>query len=187
MTNGIGHNGGPTLEGGHSWRKYSWTKARKALMPTLPVEVVRLRVKRAAELGLPYKTYAGVRAATGHDLIGFLFSSNALRLLRNETLAPREQDKLIALNADRTALVHRPLDPVSVMANDGIDSAVVAPSLIQSWGQTRTELLSLVRQKKASADRFLVVGQGDLEREWLTAGGFAGFLSGDVFFDRQTA
>lgn len=158
MINGIGHNGGPTLEGGHSWRKYSWTKARKALMPTLPVEVVRLRVKRAAELRLPYKT-----------------------------LEPREQDKLIALNADRTALVHRPLDPVSVMANDGIDSAVVAPLLIQSWGQTRTELLSLVRQKKASADRFLVVGQGDLEREWLTAGGFAGFLSGDVFFDRQTA
>ncbi len=41
-------------------------------MPRLPIEVIRLRVRRAAELGLPYKIYAGVRASTGHDLVGFL-------------------------------------------------------------------------------------------------------------------
>ena len=61
---GIGHNNGPTMEAGYTWRKHVWTRARADLLPTLPIEVVRLRVKRAAELGLPYKTYASVRAST---------------------------------------------------------------------------------------------------------------------------
>jgi 3,4-dihydroxy 2-butanone 4-phosphate synthase / GTP cyclohydrolase II len=96
MSAGIGHNKGPTMEAGYSWRKHSWTKARENLLPTLPIEVVRLRVKRAKALGLPYKTYASVRASSGHDVIGFLFSSNALDLLR-------AQDRLAADRALRIA------------------------------------------------------------------------------------
>ena len=61
----IGHNGGPSMEGGVSWRKHCWSSARERLLPVLPVEVVRLRVKRARALGLDYRTYAGVRAALG--------------------------------------------------------------------------------------------------------------------------
>ena len=41
---GIGHNGGPTLEPGFGWRRHCWTAARAGLLPTLPIEVVRLRV-----------------------------------------------------------------------------------------------------------------------------------------------
>ena len=48
MIAGPGHNGGPSLEGGTSWRRHCWTQARERLLPTLPIEVVRLRVKRAA-------------------------------------------------------------------------------------------------------------------------------------------
>ncbi len=76
----IGHNGGPGVEDGASWRRHCWAKARADLLPTLPIEVLRGRVRRARELGLEYKTYAGVRASTGHDVVAFLFSSNALRL-----------------------------------------------------------------------------------------------------------
>ncbi len=67
----IGHNGGPSLAGGVSWRRHCWSAAREALLPTLPIEVVRLRVKRAKALGLDYKTYAGLRAATGHDVVAW--------------------------------------------------------------------------------------------------------------------
>ncbi|MGL4278870.1 MAG: hypothetical protein ACRCS0_00770, partial [Albidovulum sp.] len=84
MTAGPGHNGGPSLEGGVTWRAHCWRSARAALLPKLPVEVVRLRVKRAKEIGLDYRTYAGVRASTGHDLVAFLFSTNALRLLKDQ-------------------------------------------------------------------------------------------------------
>ena len=60
---GIGHNGGPSVGSGASWRAQCWRVARADLLPRLPLEVVRLRVKRAQEIGLAYRTYAGVRAA----------------------------------------------------------------------------------------------------------------------------
>ena len=96
MVAGIGHNSGRVDAPGKSWRRYVWTKARKDLMPTLPLEVVRLRVRRAAELGLPYKTYAGIRASSGHDLIGFLFSNNALQVLREGQAMPHDRAAKIA-------------------------------------------------------------------------------------------
>ena len=39
---GIGHNNGPTMEAGESWRRHAWGKARARLLPVLPIEVVRL-------------------------------------------------------------------------------------------------------------------------------------------------
>ncbi len=51
MTPGIGHNGGPTLEPGAGWRRHAWSRARADLLPTLPLEVVRLRVARARNWG----------------------------------------------------------------------------------------------------------------------------------------
>ncbi len=109
----IGHNGGPELDAPIAWRTYAWGRARTALMPTLPIEVVRLRVKRAAELGLDYKTYAGVRAATGRDVIGFLFSSNALRVVRAGEALPA--DRIVRLEgitgADRVLCCSRRCRP----------------------------------------------------------------------------
>jgi plexin A len=55
---GIGHNGGPTMEPGTSWRRHCWTKARRDLLPAMPLEVIGYRMKRATELGLDYRTYA---------------------------------------------------------------------------------------------------------------------------------
>ena len=76
---GLGHNKGPTLERGASWRRYAWTRARSELLPTLPIEVARRRVRRARELGLDYKAYAGIRASTGRDIVALLFSTGLLR------------------------------------------------------------------------------------------------------------
>lgn len=128
---GIGHNGGPSMEAGASWRRHCWTEARAALLPTLPVEVVRLRVKRAAELGLDYRTYASVRAASGHDVVAFLFSSNALRLLAPApALPPDRAAHLAAIRAcGRLALAVAPLSPerVEMAARGAIDAAYPAP------------------------------------------------------------
>ena len=65
----IGHNRAPSVDEGQSWRLHCWRQARAALLPCLPIEVLRTRVKRAADLGLDYRTYASVRAATGHDVV----------------------------------------------------------------------------------------------------------------------
>lgn len=92
----IGHNGGPELAS-LGWRRPCWQEARARLLPVLPIEVVRTRVRRAAELGLDYKTYAGVRATTGHDLVAFLFSSNALRVSPIGVIPASEAARLAGL------------------------------------------------------------------------------------------
>ena len=58
----IGHNGGPTFEKGHTYRTFMWRQAQKQLMPNaVPLMVVRMRVKRAGQLGMDYRTYASFR------------------------------------------------------------------------------------------------------------------------------
>ena len=54
---GIGHNGGPPLQRIHGWTVTCWRKAQKKAWKTPPIEVVRRRCKRAAELGMTYREY----------------------------------------------------------------------------------------------------------------------------------
>lgn len=182
MTVGIGHNNGPTMEPGHSWRKHVWTKARADLLPTLPIEVVRLRVKRAAELGLPYKTYASVRASTGRDVIGFLFSTNALDLLRASDRLPAQKATRIAglPECDRTALGYPGINLESLVPP--MDAGVPAPGPALSWSDMRRHVQGILRDRGLPGDGVLVIGETGFEREWAEAARTAGFLSGDRFF-----
>ena len=191
---GIGHNGGPTMEPGASWRRHCWRSAREALLPKLPIEIVRMQVKRAAEIGLDYKTYAGVRATTGHDLVAFLFSTNALRLLRErDRMAEADARKLAATrNIGRLVATQPPLDPGRVrqaLAGQGIDvdAAARAPGLSDEWSATRAALLGLLAETRAPSDRLLLIGDTALEREWVGAAGLAGFLSADKYFGPAVA
>ena len=184
MTPGPGHNGGPSLEGGTSWRRHCWTQARERLLPTLPIEVVRLRVKRAAELGLDYKTYAGVRAATGHDIVAFLFSQNALRL---QPPAPLPQDRAARLAAiaacGRIALAQTASPDAVLDAAQGLlDEAHAAPALLGSFAQARQSLRTALG--RIPPDRVLLVGDHALERDWMLAGRLAGFLPAERYFGR---
>ena len=177
----IGHNNGPTMESGTTWRTVAWRKARTALLPTLPVEVVRLRVKRAQALGLPYKTYAGIRASTGHDLVGFLFSNNALGVLRPGATAPADvTGKLDALrDCQRIGLAYPGIDLSGIAA---LDLSATAPAPLASWSDTRTRLKEIIRTTGHPADRFLIVGETDAERDWLAAAQAAGYLTGGTYF-----
>ena len=180
----IGHNSGQVDAPGHSYRAVAWQKARAALLPNLPIEVVRLRVKRAQALGLPYRTYAGIRASTGHDLIGFLFSSNALRILRDADAMPADRAaKLAGIVADRTALCQPRVTPDHLARLPMIDAAHGAPATTLTWAATRDHLKAVAKARGHAADRFVVVGDTALERDWVAAMGAAGWVAGDAFFD----
>ena len=181
---GLGHNSGLSVEPGHSWRSFAWAKARRDLLPVLPVEVVRLRVKRAAELGLPYKTYAGIRASNGHDLIGFLFSSNALRVLRDGQAMPADRAARLdgLVKTARHALAHRPVSPTHLAGLTGIDRAFAAPRFGDSWSVMRDDLVAVSAALRQPADRFVLVGDTDFEREWVAAARLAGYVGADAFF-----
>ena len=182
---GIGHNNGPTMEPGQSWRRHVWTRARADLMPkTMPIEVIRMRVRRAEALGLPYKTYASIRASTGRDVIGFLFSTNALRLLRQgDALPPDREARLVRIrDADRTAMVQPPLRAAEVSGLTGLDAAAPAPGFHLGWPRMREAVRNVIRARGLPADGLIVVGETSAERDWADAGRTAGFLSGDRFF-----
>ena len=178
-----GHNGGPTMEPGGAWRRYAWKRARADLMPTLPLEVARRRVRRARELGIDYKSYAGIRAATGRDIVSLIFSSVALRLLRETSEIDVVRSEKLRDIKDITSLafVHPPFDPATVTkANPILTLAARAPGLAQTWGQTRARVLD--HKGSIPADAVVGIGETALEREWCDAGRLAGFLSADRYF-----
>lgn len=180
----IGHNRGPSLEGGVSWRRHCWSAARAALLPTLPIEVVRLRVRRAKELGLDYKTYAGVRAATGHDVVAFLFSSNALRVSVLRPAMPEARAaKLAGLECGRLALTVAPLTPSMLeAANPVLDEAWPAPYALAGFGEMRDRVRAALG--KVPSDQVILVGDLGLERDWCAAGRLAGYLPAERYFAR---
>jgi len=178
MGGAIGHNRGPALEGAGGWKTHCWRQAREALLPTLPVEVVRLRVKRAKELGLPYKTYAGIRAQTGHDVVAFLFSSNALATGPVSPMLPTKvAAKLAGLTGvTRIGLAAAPLSPSALAQNPELDDAHAALYPLASFAVTSRTLRAAMGN--LPADRVVLVGFGALERDWCAAGRLAAFLPG---------
>jgi len=183
---GLGHNNGPTMERGRTWRKTAWRKARADLLPTLPVEVVRIRVKRAKALGLPYKTYAGIRASTGHDLVGFLFSSNALGVYKPDQSIPAEvSDKLSQLQAClRVGLAYPRIDLSAIAELDFFDAA---PDPHLAWSDMRDRLKATIQKTGKPADRFLMIGDTGGERDWAEAGQTAGYLAAHHYFTQRSA
>jgi hypothetical protein len=178
----IGHNSGRVDEPGKSWRTHVWAKARRDLMPKLPIEIIRRRVARAKELGLPYKTYAGLRAASGDDLIGFMFSSNALDVVRAADRVPSAKvTKLDALRDVKTVgLAHVPIAPDRL--TPPLQLAYAAPKSLALWVQTRDALREVFAQTGKPASRFVLVCSTELEREWAQAGRMAGTLPAEEYF-----
>ena len=181
---GLGHNLGPTMEAGASWRRHCWAAARENLLPHLPIEVLRGRLRRAKELGLDYKTYASVRAASGHDVVAFLFSSNALRLLgANPSLPQDRAEKLSALISCGTlAVVSQPLTPEVALhaANGLLQAASAAPHALTSFSDAR--ILLNAAKAGVPGDRVLLVGDMALEQEWCAAGRLAGYVPAARYF-----
>lgn len=182
---GIGHNGGPQMEG-IAWRSHCWRAARAALLPVLPVEVIRLRVRRAAELGLDYKTYAGVRANSGRDIMAFLFSSNALRVDPLARMPAAEAERLIALSgkAERIGLLQGAAGQRLMLANPAtLDRGHAAPAPFAPFGQAARDLRAAMG--RLPGDQVVLIGSdAPWESEWLAAGKLAAVVPASVYFGR---
>jgi len=180
----IGHNNGPSMDRGTSWRKHCWSRARAGLLPVLPIEVLRTRVRRAQALGLDYKTYAGIRAASGHDVIAFLFSSNALRLMDPlQGLPDAEHARLSRLeHVGRVGLARVPLSPDGLLAQarGALDHAAFAPAPWARWADARAALKAA--HQGWPGDGVVLVGAGPDEPAWAEAARLAAFLPAARFF-----
>lgn len=133
---------------------------RKSLAGSLPIKAVRPPVRRARSLRLDRKTCAGIRARAGRDLLALLYASNALGVFRDEQ-APAAQ------------VLARRLGAVSVCP--------LAPFGAR-WATLRDEVKGWLRAQGLPGDTVLMIGETAHEREMMTAGGLAGFVSGQAFF-----
>lgn len=186
---GIGHNQGPSMERGQKWRTFQWQKARDDAMPkAMPLMVVKMHVARARALGLDYPTYAAVRKASGRDIMGLLFSSNALRVVEaHNPRMPVAREEMLArvTRAERLALVHAPLRPTAVLSdNPVLDGCGPAPRFTDSWAQMRAHLGAFVTDRKLLRDQVLIIGDTAFERDWGTAAQAAGYLEAERYFPR---
>lgn len=182
MSAQIGHNGGPSI-GSTKWQSHCWRQARAALLPNLPIEVVRTRVKRAKALGLDYKTYAGVRATTGRDLVAFLFSSNALNIFRDGAdLDAARVDKLVLIAADKHLAVSPGVSADMLGQRITASSTQQLPPFGSKWGDMRIHAKAWLNNQGLPGDAVLMIGETDHEREFMTSGNFAGFISGTRYF-----
>ncbi|SDC96132.1 hypothetical protein [Ruegeria marina] len=186
---GIGHNGGPSMEPGQVWRTHAWRQAQKALMPNaIPMLVLKMRMSRAAELGMDYRTYARVRQYSGQDILGLLFSSNALRIFGSGGEIPAAESRTVSAvrNARRLALVHPPAAPEIVLtANRALEDAARAPRLTDSWSEMRARVRGLIQGQRLPGSAVLVIGDAPLEAEWVAAGRAAGYLPSAEYFRHQ--
>lgn len=180
---GIGHNNGPSMDRGVAYRKHLWAKARADLLPVLPLPIVRMRVKRAAEIGLDYTTYATVRATTGRDVVALLFSTNALRLFRRDQALEAERAAWLAKvkSCDRRAITVAPLQPED-MPMGLLDAAAPAPYVHAPLAEA-ARVIAAARAPHP-ADGVLMVGDTTLERDWAAAARLAGYLNAERYFTR---
>lgn len=191
---GIGHNNGPSIQPGHGFRKFCWTKSRRDLIRTVPLEIVRTRMRRARELGLAYPQYASVLTGSGRDVVAFLFTAEGLRLkLAKRLEMPGDvKTKLGSLiGVDRLVMApegeapeafQRELEDVS-----GIPFRAGAATLGEyaSWGTSRRHILDILRPLKLPADAVVMVGTREAESKWANAAKLAKYLPVEDYFPDQ--
>lgn len=186
---GIGHNRGPAIDAGVGWRRHCWTVARAELLPHLPIEVVRMRVRRARELGLDYRTYASAREASGRDIVAFLFSSNALRILRPGDAVPADRAGRLAAVAGcaHALLAHPPLDAAAIAAAIAADAGVAfagtgaAPAFWAPWSEIRRSVLAALPAGTAPAG-VMLIGDAPGEPDWREAARLGSYLPAARYF-----
>ena len=183
---GIGHNDGPPLDAGQSWRTFAWKKARKQLIPRLPLEIVRRRVLRAQQLGLEYPQYASILLGTGRDIVGFLFTCDALgmRLSQTAQFPERIEKKLSTLTRCERLLMTAD-DPQALarrLQDHGFANIARAPLPGCSWTEARAAVQSALAPLKLPSDGVVMIGTRTQERAWADAAKLAKFLPAERYF-----
>lgn len=188
---GLGHNQGPPLDAGHSFRRFAWRKARAELVPRLPLEIVKRRVARARQLGLAYPAYASILLGTGRDIVGFLFTCDALGLRLERTLdLPRPvRARVEGLErCEKLLLSDAREDPQDVARRLSTETRITfahaarTPPETASTPTARAAIHAALAPLKLPSDTVVMIGTRARERDWADAAGLARFLPAERYF-----
>lgn len=159
-------------------------------MPKLPLEVIRRRVRRATELGLEYPAYASILLGTGRDIVGFLFTCDALgmHLSQKVPIPQHVASKLKSLGTVDTMLAaehDRREELADLLARETpirFTSAtrLPAPDVQRSEGQAA--IRHALDPLKLPGDAVVMIGTEAHERSWADAARLARFMHAETYF-----
>lgn len=188
-TPGIGHNSNTQ---GRGWRRFAWKKARKDLVAArVPLEIVRIRVRRAQRLGLTYPQYASVLLGSGRDIVGFLFTVNGLQLrLARRLEAPVHVAAKLQAAPDALRIALAPPEEeaaefrieLAEVTAARIDAAFPAPAPEASWGAARRVVHRALAEASMPPDGVVMIGDGAEDARWADAAFLAKFIATTDYF-----
>lgn len=180
------------MDPGQSWRAHCWKQARAGLVKRLPIEIVRRRVVRARELGLAYPAYASILLGSGRDIVGFLFTADAIGLRLQKGLPPLIDTAAAAKltespAAARVLMAPRWDDLASLLHQQGIPFSTVATA--PRPGASDPEARSVIRTALGSlpGDAVVMIGARGDERRWAAAARLAQFIAAPTYFAAREA
>lgn len=201
----LGHNGGPPLPSAASWNAFCWRKAAATSRKTPSREVLAIRMRRAAELGLDYKSYAAVladggttprtlvvmlsRAVVAYGPFGPQVTGNGVLSLRSAA-----SDKLAALGVPQIVLIAPA--PTGGPARDAVSAALEETVRTAAWptaaagvlpaapaGEVATWLCDLLTEAGLSPRSALLIGEPEPYQDLVTRARLLGLLPARRYFD----
>lgn len=157
----------------------------------VPLEIVRIRVKRAQALGLSYPQYASVLMGSGRDIVGFLFTVDGLQLrLRQRLELPDQVRTKLGAIGDCGLLAMAPSgEPpeafrleLSDVSGAEFVHAGRPPEVNASWSATRDAIRSTLDPLKLSSKSVVMIGGRGFEEDWALAGNLAKFIPSESYF-----
>ncbi|MGF1610603.1 MAG: hypothetical protein ACFCUQ_14470 [Kiloniellales bacterium] len=190
----IGHNQGPPLESRNGWASHCWRQAHKKAWRAPPIEVVRRRAARAAELGLSYRDYTAILLDRGAQPKALIFDLGTLIASRHDRITTDSQGRIQPLPGVVERLTRLRNCRVFVVANQA--NAEAARSVVEQLnalcggviadhrvGKLRSDLLlELLAAHGLTAGVAVMVGAGERGRLCAEAARLARFLLARDYF-----
>src|SRR6185369_82582 len=161
----LGHNGGPPLD--WSGEMFLWRRAVAKAWKTPPREIALLRLNRAEQLGLSYRTFNAVLLDRGRWLNTIVFSLSALANLPGAVVEKfavlRNADILVLADPlrDRRLVGKSSADELRALLNEKLGGKITGLEIVtQSFDgpDRRQECVAdfLRRNGRLAADTFMV-------------------------------
>jgi len=191
---GIGHNREPAPVS--LWHQHMWARAQAEHSDRrLPLPVIRMRMARAAELGMAYSDYASLYRTAGRDPAGLLFTPEALQLRlsrRLEMPAPVRSHLAQVKACHLLALAPEGEDPARFLeelrevSSLPFIGAAATPSPLAPWQMLAAALGRALGPLRLTGTAVALIASNRSEARvcanLCTAGRLAGVLDRDAYF-----
>ena len=162
----MGHNGGPPFD--LSWNAWVWRRAHAKAWKTPGREIVLLRSRRAADLGLSYRAYTSVLLDRGVRLQGMVLVTDD---------APALDDGAISEKLARLANC-----TLIVCGEPGVIRRTAKGCVTADRSSLRRVLGATAQSLGTSPSAFFLVGWSESHRVLAQSAGCAAFFRGENYF-----